>query len=136
MLEVLDPEQNSHFEDHYIDMPFDLSKVFFVATANDLRTVSPPLRDRMEIINISSYTEFEKLHIAKNYLIKQAKEENGLKDYDIHIPDNVILKIIDEYTREAGVRSLKREIITLCRKIAREVVEQKKKKFIYKKFKP
>ena len=86
----------------------------------------------MEIINISSYTEFEKLHIAKNYLIKQAKEENGLKDYDIHIPDNVILKIIDEYTREAGVRSLKREIITLCRKIAREVVEQKKKKFTIK----
>ncbi|WP_130889710.1 endopeptidase La [Fusobacterium varium] len=132
MLEVLDPEQNSHFEDHYIDMPFDLSKVFFVATANDLRTVSPPLRDRMEIINISSYTEFEKLHIAKNYLIKQAKEENGLKDYDIHIPDNVIMKIIDEYTREAGVRNLKREIITLCRKIAREVVEQKKKKFTIK----
>lgn len=132
MLEVLDPEQNSHFEDHYVDMPFDLSKVFFVATANDLRNVSPPLRDRMEIINISSYTEFEKLHIAKKYLIKQAKEENGLKDYDIHIPDSVIMKIIDEYTREAGVRNLKREIITLCRKIAREVVEQKKKKFTIK----
>lgn len=132
MLEVLDPEQNSHFEDHYIDMPFDLSKVFFVATANDLRNVSAPLRDRMEIINISSYTEFEKLHIAKKYLIKQAKEENGLKDYDIQISDNVIMKIIDEYTREAGVRSLKREFITLCRKLARDAVEQDKKKFIIK----
>ncbi len=132
MLEVLDPEQNSHFEDHYIDMPFDLSKVFFVATANDLRNVSAPLRDRMEIINISSYTEFEKLHIAKKYLIKQAKEENGLKDYDIQISDNVIMKIIDEYTREAGVRSLKREFISLCRKLARDAVEQDKKKFIIK----
>ena len=132
MLEVLDPEQNSHFEDHYIDMPFDLSKVFFVATANDLRNVSAPLRDRMEIINISSYTEFEKLHIAKKYLIKQAKEENGLKDYDIQISDNVIMKIIDESTREAGVRNLKREFITLCRKLARDAVEQDKKKFIIK----
>ena len=132
MLEVLDPEQNSHFEDHYIDMPFDLSKVFFVATANDLRNVSAPLRDRMEIINISSYTEFEKLHIAKKYLIKQAKEENGLKDYDIQISDNVIMKIIDEYTREAGVRNLKRGFITLCRKLARDAVEQDKKKFIIK----
>ena len=132
MLEVLDPEQNSHFEDHYIDMPFDLSKVFFVATANDLRNVSAPLRDRMEIINISSYTEFEKLHITKKYLIKQAKEENGLKDYDIQISDNVIMKIIDEYTREAGVRNLKREFITLCRKLARDAVEQDKKKFIIK----
>lgn len=132
MLEVLDPEQNSHFEDHYVDMPFDLSKVFFVATANDLRTISAPLRDRMEIVNISSYTEFEKLHIAKKYLIKQAKEENGLKDIDISLSDNVILKIIDEYTREAGVRNLKREIITLCRKVAREVVEDGKKKISIK----
>ena len=132
MLEVLDPEQNSHFEDHYVDMPFDLSKVFFVATANDLRTISAPLRDRMEIVNISSYTEFEKLHIAKKYLIKQAKEENGLKDIELSLSDNVILKIIDEYTREAGVRNLKREIITLCRKVAREVVEEKKKKIVIK----
>ena len=132
MLEVLDPEQNSHFEDHYVDMPFDLSKVFFVATANDLRTVSAPLRDRMEIVNLSSYTEFEKLHIAKRYLIKQAKEENGLADIDISISDNTILRIIDEYTREAGVRSLKREIITICRKIARDVVEHQKKKISIK----
>lgn len=132
MLEVLDPEQNSHFEDHYIDMPFDLSKVFFVATANDLRNISAPLRDRMEIVNISSYTEFEKLHIAQKYLVKQAKEENGLKDIELSLSDNVILKIIDEYTREAGVRNLKREIITLCRKVAREVVEKKKKKIVIK----
>lgn len=132
MLEVLDPEQNNHFEDHYIDMPFDLSKVFFVATANDLRNISAPLRDRMEIVNLSSYTEFEKLHIAKRYLIKQAKEENGLKDINISISDNVILKIIDEYTKEAGVRNLKREIITICRKIAREVVEKKKTKIVLK----
>jgi len=129
MLEVLDPEQNKSFEDHYIDMPFDLSKVFFVATANDLRTVSAPLRDRMDILQLSSYTEFEKLHIAQNFLLKQAQKENGLADIDIKIPDKVMFKLIDEYTREAGVRNLKREIINICRKIAREVVEKKIKKF-------
>ena len=129
MLEVLDPEQNKSFEDHYIDMPFDLSKVFFVATANDLRTVSAPLRDRMDILQLSSYTEFEKLHIAQNFLLKQAQKENGLADIDIKIPDKVMFKLIDEYTREAGVRNLKREIINICRKIAREVVEKDIKKF-------
>ncbi len=129
MLEVLDPEQNKSFEDHYIDMPFDLSKVFFVATANDLRTVSAPLRDRMDILQLSSYTEFEKLHIAQNFLLKQAQKENGLADIEIKIPDKVMFKLIDEYTREAGVRNLKREIINICRKLAREVVEKKVKKF-------
>ena len=129
MLEVLDPEQNKSFEDHYIDMPFDLSKVFFEATANDLRTVSAPLRDRMDILQLSSYTEFEKLHIAQNFLLKQAQKENGLADIDIKIPDKVMFKLIDEYTREAGVRNLKREIINICRKLAREVVEKKVKKF-------
>ena len=129
MLEVLDPEQNKSFEDHYIDMPFDLSKVFFVATANDLRTVSAPLRDRMDILQLSSYTEFEKLHIAQNFLLKQAQKENGLANVEIKIPDKVMFKLIDEYTREAGVRNLKREIINICRKIAREVVEKKVKKF-------
>ena len=129
MLEVLDPEQNKSFEDHYIDMPFDLSKVFFVATANDLRTVSAPLRDRMDILQLSSYTEFEKLHIAQNFLLKQAQKENGLANIDIKIPDKVMFKLIDEYTREAGVRNLKREIINICRKIAREVVEKDIKKF-------
>ena len=129
MLEVLDPEQNKNFEDHYIDMPFDLSKVFFVATANDLRNVSAPLRDRMDILQLSSYTEFEKLHIAQNFLLKQAQKENGLANIDIKIPDKVMFKLIDEYTREAGVRNLKREIINICRKLAREVVEKKVKKF-------
>lgn len=129
MLEVLDPEQNKSFEDHYIDMPFDLSKVFFVATANDLRTVSAPLRDRMDILQLSSYTEFEKLHIAQNFLLKQAQKENGLADVEIKIPDKVMFKLIDEYTREAGVRNLKREIINIYRKIAREVVEKDIKKF-------
>ena len=129
MLEVLDPEQNKSFEDHYIDMPFDLSKVFFVATANDLRNVSAPLRDRMDILQLSSYTEFEKLHIAQNFLLKQAQKENGLADVEIKIPDKVMFKLIDEYTREAGVRNLKREIINICRKIAREVVEKDIKKF-------
>ena len=129
MLEVLDTEQNKSFEDHYIDMPFDLSKVFFVATANDLRNVSAPLRDRMDILQLSSYTEFEKLHIAQNFLLKQAQKENGLADVEIKIPDKVMFKLIDEYTREAGVRNLKREIINICRKIAREVVEKDIKKF-------
>ena len=129
MLEVLDPEQNKNFEDHYIDMPFDLSKVFFVATANDLRNVSAPLRDRMDILQLSSYTEFEKLHIAQKFLLKQAQRENGLANIDIKIPDKVMFKLIDEYTREAGVRNLKREIINICRKIAREVVEKDIKKF-------
>ena len=129
MLEVLDPEQNKNFEDHYIDMPFDLSKVFFVSTANDLRNVSAPLRDRMDILQLSSYTEFEKLHIAQNFLLKQAQRENGLANIDIKIPDKVMFKLIDEYTREAGVRNLKREIINICRKLAREVVEKDIKKF-------
>ena len=129
MLEVLDPEQNKNFEDHYIDMPFDLSKVFFVATANDLRNVSAPLRDRMDILQLSSYTEFEKLHIAQKFLLKQAQKENGLASIDIKIPDKVMFKLIDEYTREAGVRNLKREIVNICRKLAREVVEKDIKKF-------
>ena len=129
MLEVLDPEQNKNFEDHYIDMPFDLSKVFFVSTANDLRNVSAPLRDGKDILQVSSYTEFEKLHIAQNFLLKQAQKENGLANIDIKIPDKVMFKLIDEYTREAGVRNLKREIINICRKLAREVVEKDIKKF-------
>ena len=124
MLEVLDPEQNIHFEDHYVDVPFDLSEVFFVGTANDLRNIPAPLIDRMEIIHLSSYTEYEKLHIAKQYLIKQIQEENGLKDIKVSISDKVILKIINEYTREAGVRNLKREINNLFRKIARKVVKE------------
>ncbi|MDR1832422.1 MAG: endopeptidase La [Fusobacteriaceae bacterium] len=124
MLEVLDPEQNKAFDDHYIDIPYDLSKVFFVATANDLRNVSQPLVDRMEVIELSSYTEYEKLHIANRFLITQAKEENGLTGLELEIPEAIILRMINEYTKEAGVRNLKREIVSLCRKLAREVVEQ------------
>ncbi|MGL5901326.1 MAG: endopeptidase La, partial [Cetobacterium sp.] len=123
MLEVLDPVQNKHFEDHYLDMPFDLSNVFFIATANDLRSIPGPLRDRMEIINLSSYTEFEKLHIANNYLLKEAQIENVLSKIKINVTDKAILKIIDEYTIEAGVRNLKREISNLFRKIARKVID-------------
>ena len=125
MLEVLDPAQNSTFEDHYIDHTFDLSKVFFVCTANDIGGIPGPLRDRMEIIFIESYTEFEKLNIAKKYLIPQTKEENGLNDYKIPFSDASILKVINEYTREAGVRSLRREISKIFRKMAKEILLEK-----------
>jgi ATP-dependent Lon protease len=127
MLEVLDPAQNKTFEDHYIDTQFDLSDVFFIATANDLGRVPWALRDRMEIITLSSYTEFEKKHIAKKYLITQAQEENGLKDYRVKISDEALMRIINEYTREAGVRNLKREISKLFRRIAKEIVQKDKK---------
>ncbi|WP_163468246.1 endopeptidase La [Fusobacterium sp. IOR10] len=125
MLEVLDPEQNIHFEDHYVDYPFDLSDVFFLGTANDLRNIPRPLIDRMEIVSISSYTEFEKLNIAKKYIVKKLQKENGLEKIKINISDKVILKIINEYTREAGVRNLKREINNLFRKLARKVINEK-----------
>ena len=128
MLEVLDPAQNSTFEDHYIDHTFDLSKVFFVCTANDISGIPGPLRDRMEIIFIESYTEFEKLNIAKKYLIPQTKEENGLNDYKIPFSDASILKVINEYTREAGVRSLRREISKIFRKMAKEILLEKTSK--------
>ena len=128
MLEVLDPAQNSTFEDHYIDHTFDLSKVFFVCTANDIGGIPEPLRDRMEIIFIESYTEFEKLNIAKKYLIPQTKEENGLNDYKIPFSDASILKVINEYTREAGVRSLRREISKIFRKMAKEILLEKTSK--------
>ena len=128
MLEVLDPAQNSTFEDHYIDHTFDLSKVFFVCTANDIGGIPGPLRDRMEIIFIESYTEFEKLNISKKYLIPQTKEENGLNDYKIPFSDASILKVINEYTREAGVRSLRREISKIFRKMAKEILLEKTSK--------
>ena len=128
MLEVLDPEQNKNFEDHYLDIPFDLSNVFFIATANDLRGVPGPLRDRMEIISLSSYTEFEKMHIAKKYLLEEAKITNGLSKINIKVSDDALLRIINEYTREAGVRNLKREINSLYRKLAKLVLEKDRKK--------
>ncbi len=128
MLEVLDPAQNHTFEDHYIDHPFDLSNVFFICTANDLGGIPGPLRDRMEIISIESYTEFEKLNIAKKYLVPQTQEENGLKNYEIPFSDASIFKIINEYTREAGVRNLRREISKLFRKMAKEALLSDTKK--------
>jgi ATP-dependent Lon protease len=122
-LEVLDPEQNFNFRDHYLDLPFDLSQVLFICTANSLDTISPPLRDRMEIINLAGYTEMEKLQIAKRYLLKKQRKANGLKDAQAQISDTALRAIINDYTREAGVRNLEREIGTVFRKIARKIAE-------------
>jgi ATP-dependent Lon protease len=123
MLEVLDPEQNATFRDHYLDVPFDLSKVMFICTANDLDRVPGPLRDRMEIIQLAGYTEDEKLQIAKRYLVPRQIERNGLKKSWISFGDKALRRIISDYTREAGVRGLEREIGTICRKVARTVAE-------------
>ena len=123
LLEVLDPEQNNSFRDHYLDLPFDLSQVLFVCTANSLDTISPPLRDRMEIIQLSGYTELEKLQIAKRYLVPKQRTANGLKDSQAQINDAALRGIIVDYTREAGVRNLEREIGTIFRKIARKIAE-------------
>jgi ATP-dependent Lon protease len=123
LLEVLDPEQNSNFRDHYLDLPFDLSQVLFICTANSLETISPPLADRMEIIRLSGYTELEKLQIAKRYLLRKQRAANGLKDNQAHITDAALRAIINDYTREAGVRNLEREIGTVFRKVARKIAE-------------
>ena len=123
LLEVLDPEQNHTFRDHYIDLPFDLSQVLFICTANSLDTISPPLRDRMEIIQLSGYTELEKLQIAKRYLLKKQRTANGLKETQVQIGDQALRAIITDYTREAGVRNLEREIGTVFRKVARKIAE-------------
>jgi ATP-dependent Lon protease len=125
MLEVLDPAQNSTFRDHYLDLPFDLSEVLFIATANILDTVPLPLQDRMEVIQLAGYTVKEKLHIAKRYLVPRQLGANGLKASQIEFADPALTAIIVEYTREAGVRNLEREIGTVCRKIARQVAEGK-----------
>jgi ATP-dependent Lon protease len=124
MLEVLDPEQNKNFADHYVEVEYDLSKVMFIMTANDLGQIPGPLRDRMEIINIVGYTPFEKLQIAKKYLLKKAVKSNGLNDYELKISDNCFNKMITGYTREAGVRELERQTNTVARKIATEVVNE------------
>jgi ATP-dependent Lon protease len=126
LLEVLDPEQNHGFRDHYLDLPFDLSHVLFICTANQLETISPPLRDRMEIITLSGYTEFEKLQIAKRYLLKKQREANGLRDSQAQINDGALRGVINDYTREAGVRNLEREIGTVFRKVARKIAEDPK----------
>jgi ATP-dependent Lon protease len=127
LLEVLDPEQNSTFSDHYIGLAFDLSKVMWIITANDLGNIPRPLRDRMEIIMLSSYTEVEKMHIAKEHLLDKVKKANGLKKSQVNMSDEVISKIIEDYTREAGVRELERQLSKACRKAAYKIVTEKKK---------
>ncbi len=128
MLEVLDPAQNDSFRDHYLDLSFDLSEVLFIATANVLDTVPGPLRDRMEVIDLAGYTIDEKKHIARKYLVPRQISANGLKPSQIGFTDSALVTIIEEYTREAGVRSLEREIGTVCRKIARDVAEGRQRK--------
>ena len=128
LLEVLDPAQNATFTDHYVDLAFDLSKVFWIVTANDLSAIPRPLRDRMEIITLSSYTEIEKQEIARRHLVARQRKNNGLKTKDISFGAGVIAKIINEYTKEAGVRELERVIAQVCRKAARQIVEGRAEK--------
>ena len=127
MLEVLDPEQNSVFSDHYIEEPYDLSKVLFIATANYLENIPPALRDRLEIIELSSYTDAEKVHIAKDHLVPKQIELNGLKASQLKIDDDMLLYLIRYYTREAGVRSLERTIATICRKTVLAILKNNKR---------
>jgi len=127
LLEVLDPEQNFSFSDHYLDLPFDLSKVMFILTANVTDTIPSALLDRLEIINLSGYTNEEKLAIAKKYLIPRQLKENGLPQDSLHISDAALQKIISEYTQEAGLRELERQIGAICRKGARKLAEGAKK---------
>lgn len=122
MLEVLDPEQNSNFQDHYLELDYDLSKSMFIATANSLHTIPRPLLDRMEIISLEGYIEQEKFHIAKNYLVPKQIENHGLNEYNVEIPEGTIRNIIRFYTKEAGVRNLERQIANVCRKMAKEIV--------------
>ena len=128
MLEVLDPEQNNTFSDHYIEEPYDLSNVLFIATANDLSTIPAPLLDRMEVISIAGYTEMEKKEITKNHLIPKQMQEHGLKKSQLVVKDEAIIDLIRYYTREAGVRNLERQVATICRKAAKIIVTGEKKR--------
>ncbi len=128
MLEVLDSEQNTAFRDHYMEIPFDLSNVLFITTANNASTISPPLKDRMDMIELTSYTREEKFHIAKNHLVPKQVKKNGLKGTMIKFTDEAIYLLADSYTREAGVRTLERQISALCRKVATDIVAKKFKK--------
>lgn len=128
LLEVLDSEQNSHFTDHYVELPMDLSEVLFIATANSVQTIPRPLLDRMELIEVSSYTENEKYHIAKEHLIPKTKKKNGLKEEELTISEHALEEIIHGYTREAGVRTLERRLGEICRKAARELLENRTEK--------
>jgi ATP-dependent Lon protease len=127
LLEVLDPEQNNSFNDHYLDLDYDLSRVLFIATANTTNGIPAPLQDRMEMIRLEGYTEPEKLAIGKKYLVPKQLEANGLNGIDIHFTDQALVHVIRRYTREAGVRSLEREVSSVCRKVAREVVKSRNK---------
>lgn len=130
LLEVLDPEQNHNFSDHYIEEPYDLSKVMFIATANDLSTIPGPLRDRMEIITIAGYTELEKIHIAKDHLLPKQIKEHGLTKSQLQVREDAIQNVIRHYTREAGVRGLERQIAAICRKTAKIIVSGEKKRVV------
>ncbi|WP_404453732.1 endopeptidase La [Oceanobacillus kapialis] len=130
MLEVLDPEQNSNFSDHFIEETYDLSNVLFIATANYVNNIPGPLLDRMELISIAGYTEVEKLHIAKEHLLPKQLRENGLKKSTLQVRDEALLKLIRRYTREAGVRNLERQLATVCRKAARIIISEEKKRVV------
>ncbi|HOO38822.1 MAG TPA: endopeptidase La [Deltaproteobacteria bacterium] len=133
LLEVLDPEQNFSFQDHYLNVPFDLSKVMFITTANLMDPIPGPLKDRMEIIELPGYTDQEKLQIAKRYLVRRQVIENGMKEEDSKFSDEAILDIVNHYTKEAGVRNLEREIGSICRKVARDIAEKEgKRKKLYR----